>query len=116
LITIIGFVCVILLHLYYTSSRNPETRPKPTLKSFLWPTWATSDPPPPLDQIQNETISTVSNLVGDTFLKIANKDPRIRFIKTVENNGNIRLRFVDNKFFEGEAVVLLGQLWDRSWG
>jgi hypothetical protein len=47
---------------------------------------------------------------------MASDELTIRLVRTVEDNGAIRLRFVDNKFFVGEAVVLLGHLWSQSWG
>jgi CRISPR/Cas system-associated protein endoribonuclease Cas2 len=42
--------------------------------------------------------------------KLASDQLTNRLVHTMENDGDIRLRAVDNKFFAKEAVVLLGQL------
>ena len=73
-------------------------------------------PPPPLDQVINWVLEQIIEGTKDSLSKIASDQLTIRLVRTVEDNGAIRLRFVDNKFLKGEAVVLLGHLWSQSWG
>lgn len=72
--------------------------------------------PPPLDQVASVISSAVANLARTELSKLATKDPRVRLIRTIENNDGIRLLFVNDDFFKGEAAVVLGQLLNTDWG
>tara|TARA_R110002003_G_scaffold104_19_gene8324 strand:- start:2205 stop:2462 length:258 start_codon:yes stop_codon:yes gene_type:complete len=72
--------------------------------------------PPPLDQVINWVLEQVIEGTRGSLGKMASDQLTIRLVRTVEDNGAIRLRFVDNKFFVDEAVLLLGHLWSQSWG
>lgn len=73
-------------------------------------TFAALVPQPPLDQVRNWVITTVANtLIRPALSKLVTEKARIRLIRTIENNSGIRLVFVDDKFFPGEAAVVLGE-------
>lgn len=72
-------------------------------------------PPPPLDQAINWVIEQIIKGTKSSLGRMASDQLSIRLVRTVEDNGAIRLRFVDNKFFAGQAAVLLGRLWSQSW-
>jgi hypothetical protein len=67
-------------------------------------------PPPPLEQFDDEILTAVGNFLKPALNLLVSQKARIRLIRTIENNGGIRLFFVDNRFFPGEAAVVLGQL------
>ncbi|KAE8337909.1 hypothetical protein BDV24DRAFT_166765 [Aspergillus arachidicola] len=71
-------------------------------------------PPPPLDQAINWVLTQLVKDTRDSVGKIASDQLSIRLVRTVEDNGAIRLRFAANEFFKDEAFVLLGQLWSQS--
>jgi hypothetical protein len=72
------------------------------------------DPPPPLDQVNDWVLTQVVEGTKGSLGKMASDQLTIRLVRTVEDNGAIRLRFVDNKCLD-KAVVLLGHLWSRGW-
>lgn len=72
-------------------------------------------PPPPLDQAMNWVLEQIYEGFKGTLGKIVEDQLTIYLIRTVEDTGSVRLRFVDCRFFEGEAAVLLGQL-SSFWG
>jgi hypothetical protein len=76
---------------------------------------STGGPPPPLDQVINWLFSTICDITLRSLNRIVSDQLAIRIVHIAEDNGLIRLRFVDNRFFAKEAVVLLGHLWSRSW-
>ncbi|UDD63755.1 hypothetical protein AFCA_011016 [Aspergillus flavus] len=73
-------------------------------------------PPPPLDQAIGWVLTQLVEGTKDSLGKIASDQLSIRLVRTLEDNGAIRLRFAVNEFFKDEAFVLLGQLWSQSWG
>ena len=68
------------------------------------------DPPPPLDQVDDWVLTTVANMLRPSLNQLAEDKAKIRFIRTDRNNNDQVLRYVENYFFAGEAVVMAGHL------
>lgn len=68
------------------------------------------DPPPPLDKVDDWIFERVAVSIKPVLEIIVREKARLRLIRSVENNGNITLRFVDDVFYQGEAAVIMGQL------
>ncbi|EAW19883.1 uncharacterized protein NFIA_095030 [Aspergillus fischeri NRRL 181] len=72
-------------------------------------------PPAPVDQVIDWVLTQLTEGTKNSLGKIASDQLTIRLVRTLEDNGKIRLRFAANEFFEDEAFVLLGQLWSQNW-
>ncbi|RAK77676.1 carboxypeptidase-like regulatory domain-containing protein [Aspergillus fijiensis CBS 313.89] len=72
-------------------------------------------PPPPLDQTIDWVLTQIAEGTKGSLGKMASDQLTIRLVRSLEDNGAIRLQFVENDFFKDEALVLLGRLWSRGW-
>ncbi|GFF78339.1 hypothetical protein IFM47457_04632 [Aspergillus lentulus] len=106
-------------------TRQPTGPPVLTIEAVPWVQMGKAhvsfdggvfDLPPPWNQIDDWILTSALNAVGPVLSLAASHDPRIRLSTVVQNNGGIRWRFVDDRFFAGEAGVILGRLFEfLSW-
>lgn len=67
--------------------------------------------PPPMNRVEDWNRNTVINqMITPVLSRIVSEKASIRLIQTEQNNGDMRLYFVNDRFFAGEAAVMLGLL------
>jgi hypothetical protein len=73
-------------------------------------------PPPPLNRVDDWLHDTVINSLRPSLSKLASEKASIRLIQAIQNNDYMSLFPVDDRFFAGEAAVVLGQLRVHHFG
>lgn len=64
---------------------------------------------------RRRVLEQVTNGYRTSIEKMASDKCSIGIARFQMDNGSIRLKFVDTKFFEGEAAVVLEHLYSSRW-